>query len=71
MYQTRFGILQQRSFGIASTLIVASLAVVHASLAPSTVLPAVHVISWTAPVVALSLAAAVFGRPLGAGRGAC
>ncbi|MFC0681958.1 hypothetical protein ACFFGH_29345 [Lysobacter korlensis] len=46
--------------GISTTL-VGAIALLHAHISPSTVLPWIHVITWTAPVLALSLGATVFG----------
>jgi hypothetical protein len=46
---------------VVATVLVGAIALVHAQISPSSVLPWVHVIAWTAPVLALSLGATVFG----------
>ena len=47
--------------GSVATALVGTIALVHAQLAPSSVLPWIHVVAWTAPVLTLSLGATVFG----------
>jgi hypothetical protein len=47
--------------GLVASGLVATIALVHAQIAPSSVLPWIHVVTWTAPVLALSLGATVFG----------
>jgi hypothetical protein len=47
--------------GGVCTVAVGSIAFAHAALGSSTVLPWIHVVGWTAPVVAMSTGAAVFG----------
>jgi hypothetical protein len=47
--------------GILTAILVGAVAQLHAHVTPSTVLPGVHVVTWAGPVLALSLAAAVFG----------
>ena len=44
-----------------TTAVVGTIALVHAQLSPSSVLPWIHMIAWAAPVLALSLGATVFG----------
>ena len=47
--------------GVVSTVLVGAIALLHAQVSPSSVLPWIHVIAWTAPVLALSLGSTVFG----------
>ena len=47
--------------GGVTTVLVGAIAFVHAQVAPSSVLPWIHVIAWAAPVLALALGATVFG----------
>jgi hypothetical protein len=47
--------------GVVATGLVGVIAMAHAEISPSSVLPSIRVITWTAPVVALSVGAVVFG----------
>lgn len=47
--------------GVIATVAVGAIALVHAQLSVSSVLPWIHVVAWSAPVLALSLGATLFG----------
>ncbi len=46
---------------VVATGLVGVIALLHAQISPSSVLPWIHVLAWTAPVLAISLGATVFG----------
>jgi hypothetical protein len=46
---------------VVTTMLVGTIALVHAQHSESSVLPWIHVVAWSAPVLALSLGATVFG----------
>jgi hypothetical protein len=46
---------------VVSTVLVGAIALTHAQMSGSSVLPWIHVVAWTAPVLALSLGATMFG----------
>jgi hypothetical protein len=47
--------------GVVASGVVGAIALVHAQLSPSSVLPWIHVVTWTEPLLTLSLGATVFG----------